>query len=150
MSKKTSMPAIIIDTNEQLPYIFLSIKPVPAVIYHKLETGDYSISGFENQITIERKSMSDLFKSTGNDRDRFEREFERMSLFPYAALVIEGDLSSIFLNPPYPSQMEPKSVYRTLLSWSEKYGVHVWPCPDRVFAEKTTYLLLNFWWRHNQ
>ena len=133
---------IIVDTNEQLAYHFANIKPRPEIIYKKLKTGDYSIEGYENKITIERKTLSDLFGSTGNSRERFEREFERMRSFEYAALVIEAGLGDIFKNPPHHSEMNPKPVFRTLLVWSIRYKVFVWPCPDRSFAERLTYLLL--------
>jgi len=139
---------IITDTRESNPFIFSSIIPRPSIIYRGLQTGDYSIDGFEDRITIERKSLPDLFGSTGRNRQRFEREFARMAAMDYAALVIEADLSTIITNPPEHSKMLPKSVYRTLLSWSLKYGIPVWPCPDRIFAEKTTFILLDFWYRH--
>ena len=133
---------IIVDTNEQIAYHFANIKPRPEVVYKSLKTGDYSLVGFEDKITIERKTMSDLFGSTGHDRLRFQREFERMRSFEYAALVIEGSLRSLFKQPPPFSKMRSKNVFRTLLAWSIRYKVFVWPCPDRAFAERLTYLLL--------
>ncbi len=133
---------IQIDTNEQLPYTFHSIKPKPKTENLWLKTGDYSIIGYHNEITIERKTLSDLFLSVGGGRKRFKKEFIRMQSFKYAALVIESNLDDIFLNPPEFSSMSRKSVFRTLLSWSIRYNVHIWACPDRNFAERLTYLLL--------
>jgi len=133
---------IIIDSREQAAYTFANIKPKPTIIYKGLSTGDYSLDGYENKITIERKTLADLFGSTGQGRDRFEREFERLSSFDYAALVIEAGLGDIFKRPPVYSKMNPKAVFRTLLVWSIRYDVHVWPCPDRAFAARLTYLLL--------
>ena len=43
-----------------------------------LKTGDYSIEGCKNQITIERKSKADAFQTFGSSRERFERELARM------------------------------------------------------------------------
>ena len=140
---------IIIDTNEQLAYSFHNINPRPILIYKKLKTGDYSIEGFESEITIERKTLGDLFGSVGTGRERFEREFIRMQSFKYAAVVIESGLDDIFINPPEHSSMLRKSVFRTLISWSIRYGVKIWPCPDRNFAEKTTYIILKRWWELN-
>ena len=145
--KNWKMEPIIIDTRETLAYNFawiLSSKPKPAksLIYKKLDTCDYSLQGYENQVGIERKTLSDAFGSFGRNRKRLQREFERMSKFDYAAMVIESSLGNMFKNPPEHSQMTPKSVFRSLLSWSIKYNVFVWPCPDRAFAEKTTYFLL--------
>ena len=49
-----------------------------------LATGDYSIEGLENDITIERKSMSDAFGTFGGGRDRWLREMSRMKTFQSA------------------------------------------------------------------
>jgi len=134
---------VVIDSREQQPYTFQNIKPEPPeTIRRGLKTGDYSISGLENKICIERKSLIDLFGSVGTGRIRLEAEFERMQSFDYAALVIESDLSSIFTNPPGRSKMNPKAVFRTLISWSIKYNVCIWPCWNREAAERVTYLLL--------
>lgn len=134
---------IIIDTREQLPFSFKSIKPdTPDTSTQTLKTGDYSVAGLSDKIVIERKSLADLFSSVGSGRDRFEREMQRMSEFDYAALVIESSLISIFLNPPSRSKMQPKSVFRTLIAWSQRYNVHVWPAWSRDAAERITYLIL--------
>lgn len=134
---------IIIDTREQKPYTFQNIKPKPPeTIMQGLTTGDYSVAELEDKVCVERKELSDLFNSVGTGRKRFEREMERMSKFDYAALVIESDLSSIFVNPPGRSKMNPKAVFRTLISWSIKYNVCVWPMWNREAAERVTYLIL--------
>jgi ERCC4-type nuclease len=134
---------IIIDTREQQPYTFQNIKPEPPeTIIQGLTTGDYSVAGLESRICVERKSMADLFGSVGKGRARFECEMERMNKFDYAALVIESDLSSIFVNPPVRSKMNPKAVFRTIISWSQRYNVYIWPMWNRDAAERVTYLIL--------
>lgn len=140
---------IITDTREQNPYLFSNIDPKPNVIHKGLPTGDYTLQGYESQIIIERKSKGDLFGSFGQGRDRLRREFARLSEFDYAALVIECSLSDIFVKPPPYTKMNPKSIFRTLLSWSVRYNVHAWTPPDRVFAEKLTYILLAQYFRHH-
>ena len=137
---------IIIDTREQQPYTFQQIKPQPKTIIKGLKTGDYSLDSLENKICIERKSLADAFSSVGSGRKRFEREMQRMSMFDYAGLIIESSLAGIFSNPPARSKMNPKAVFRTLLSWSIRYNVCVWPAWNRDAGEKITYLLLkNFY-----
>jgi DNA excision repair protein ERCC-4 len=135
---------VVVDTREQNAYHFSHIKPyAPWVVYKALPTGDYSIEGYEDRICIERKSLSDLFGSTGHGRERLQNEFERMRQFEYAAIVIEAGLDTIFKHPPsFSKPNRSKSVFRTLLVWSIRYKVFVWPCPDRAFAERLTYLLL--------
>ncbi len=154
--KLKSYPKIIIDNREQKPYFYDKLNsphyPGLDITHGTLKTGDYSIEGMSNpsdkhSITIERKSLQDLFLSTGKGRDRFEREFKRMSKFDYAAVVVESELSKWFLKPPILSKMNPKSVFRTMIiSWSIRYGVPCIPCQSRAFAEKTTYLLLMKFW----
>ena len=134
---------IAIDTREQRPFTFQSIKPAaPDTVTQTLKTGDYSIVGLEDKVCVERKSLVDCFGSIGSGRERFEREMIRMSEMQYAALVIESSLSSIFVNPPRHTKMNPKSVFRTLIAWSQRYNIHVWPMWNRDAAEKVTYLIL--------
>lgn len=142
---------IIVDTREQNPFFFdkaehpefknLRLKNAA------LKTGDYSIDGMETpgagpSITIERKNPADLFQSMGTDRARFEREIIRMSRFTFAALVIEMDYKGIFISPPALSLMNPKAVFRSIIAFSTRWGIHCFPCPGRAFAEKTTYNIL--------
>ncbi len=158
---KTKPFTIIVDTREQLPFDFTSVKSpaVPFTVARRtLETGDYSVEApltatKSDMIVIERKSLADLYGSVGVDRDRFEREFRRLSEYGYAALVIEATWEQIADPNRYlkhPTLMQPKSVVATLVAWSQRYGVHVFTCPGRVFAEKLTYRLLERWARDHQ
>ena len=154
MARAVSMPdiSVIIDTREQAPVLLDKAGspefPGLHVEFGTLKTGDYSIVGMsdpnshQHSITIERKSLPDLFSSTGRDRARLEREFMRMAEFDYAEIVVEGDLRQVFLSPPPLSQMLPKSVYRSILAFSQRFNVVPWFCPDRAFAEKHIYLSL--------
>ncbi len=157
--KLKKYPTIIIDNREKLPVLYDKTGnpdfPGLKTCFGFLETGDYSIKGMSLlsdpfSITIERKSLPDLFQSVGKNRKRFEREFERMSKYDYAALVIEADFETLFLNPPERSRMTPKSVFRTILAWCQRYNVHCFPCPSRAFSEKTIYLLLMRFWEDRQ
>ena len=143
---KISDFTIIIDTQEQLHYDFSTIKPLPLIKHEKLKTGDYSIQGLESEITVERKTLSDLFGSLGKGRNRFHREFQRMSEMKYAVLMIENDYETMFSNPPSHSTIMPKKIFRSLIAWSQRYGVHVWPMWSRESAEKATYLILKRYW----
>ena len=143
---------VLVDRREQLPYFYDKIGhpnfPDLQIDFATLQTGDYSVQGFESpdksfSVAVERKSKSDLFGSLGQNRPRFENEFTRLSAFTYAALVIEADFQDILFNPPPTSQMNPKSVFRSLLAWSQRFNVHVFPCPNRSFAEKCTFLILH-------
>lgn len=142
---------ILIDQREGMPYFFHGMRANasrshrPLVVETKfahLKTGDYTIEGLEDLITIERKSLSDLFSTLGQNRRRFEAEHERMSQMNFAAVVVEADAETILKSPPEGSKLLPKSVYGTYLSWSMRYGVHWYLCEDRRLAELTTFRLL--------
>jgi ERCC4-type nuclease len=138
------------DTREQAGFDFRSITPPPAVISGTLPTGDYSLQGFEGRITVERKSLPDAFGSFGKDRARFERELSRLAKFEFAAVVIEADWRQILRQPPKFSRLNPNTVLRSVIAWQQRFGVHFWPCPDRLFAEKITYRLLERYWIDQQ
>jgi ERCC4-type nuclease len=152
-------PLILIDTREQLPVLFDKVgdPDFPNLQYEfaTLKTGDYSIEGMStpddsHSICIERKSLPDLFQSFGRGRERFECEIQRMSKFDHAELVIEADFQTIFQDPPPLSQMLPKTVYRSILAFSQRYGFKPWPCPNRSFTEKHIFLTLNRFWDDRQ
>ena len=139
-----------IDTREQSPFSFTNIEPFDVIPteYVCLKSGDYSIKGFESRVTIERKSVPDLFGSVGADRERFEREMVRLASFEYAAVVIEGDSQAIAQYAENHLQMSGKTAEHTMLSWSIKYGVHFWPSINKRHAELRTFHLLRHFWRH--
>ena len=155
---------VLIDNQEGAPYTFTgldagskrSYRPliVPTKIV-SLKTGDYSIEGFEDQIAIERKELSDLFGSLGGKggvrRERLEREHERMRDMivwgGFAALVIEGSLDQAMEDPPYWSRTSPESILGTMVSWQARYGVHWHWCGTRRWAEILTFRILERAWR---
>lgn len=105
MSKKSEKPyfspyTIIVDTREQNPYQFTGhtcnskrqYRPlIVRTIVDTLTTGDYSLDGFQDRITIERKSLTDAYGTFSANRDRFERELLRMAKFENSHLVVEAD-----------------------------------------------------------
>jgi len=133
---------IIVDSKEKVPYRFERIRPAPTIRVTNLPTGDYTIEGFEDRIIVERKSLIDAFGTFGKGRERFEKELERMVHFEFAAVVIEGDWIQILRNPPSRSNFNPRAFYASVIAWQQRFGVHFWACPNRPFAERTTYRIL--------
>jgi ERCC4-type nuclease len=127
---------LITDTREKLPYSFRTPTEQRA-----LPIGDYSISGLENRISIERKSLDDLVACLTQERERFERELFKGRALDYFALVIEGSLSDL-VEKRYRSEALPKSVIQSLLAFSVRYRLPVFFCETRAFAEKVTESLL--------
>lgn len=62
-----------------------------------LKTGDYSLDGYDNIITIERKESSQEFYSNicGAAKDRFERELVRLQKIPHSYIICEFGMSDI-------------------------------------------------------
>lgn len=150
---------VAIDTREQLPYRFENLKAdanrrykpllVPTVI-ETLQSGDYSIEGLENQVAIERKSKDDLFGTLGRGRDRFEAELERLAGYQFASVVVEAEWSSIFEPHEY-SELNPKTIFRSVLAWQQRYPVIHWNfLPNREYAEAATFRILERFWKEVQ
>jgi hypothetical protein len=112
---------------------------------------DYTIEGLEEEIQIERKSLEDLYGTLGGRRDDFEAEIARINLCKFAAVVIESGWDEILLNPPSHSRLNPKTVSRTIQSWSICYpNVHWFTLAGRQHAEIFTFRLLEMFWRQRQ
>ena len=148
---------ILIDRRERKPFAFDGLRAdadrerrplaVPTRIGH-LRTGDYTIDTLASHIAIERKSLTDLYGTLGQARPRFQRELSRLSLLPFAAVVIEADWPEILNSPPPRSNLNPKTIYRSIIAWQQRFPtVHWWPCPSRPFAEVTTYRILERFWK---
>lgn len=148
---------ILCDGQEKAPYRFdgfhadAALKSRPMVVrvdWAHLETGDYSILGWQKHVTVERKSLKDLYATLGQHRDRFEREHERMAGLGAgnSCIVIEASWDEILTRPPRQSLLNPKTVFRTFLSWSQRYAVPWYAMGDRRLAEITTFRFLEKWW----
>lgn len=193
---------VLIDTREQRPYPFSDIpadaKEGGGILKIRtqrvtLQQGDYSLEGFTDQVAIERKSLADLFQTIGQERDRFERELERLAGYRFAAVMVEGEWRDVFgvyrqelvqvrdqmlsladgsnpqpladlqaqaawsrqlmewvcmisaamPGPPKYSQLDPKTISRSVIAWQQRYPVIHWQfMPDRVSAERFTFRML--------
>ena len=97
-AKTTPSPfVVVVDTRENEPFGFLGIDGPRGRVFdvathvHKLDSGDYSIRGHEDAISVERKTKADIYRTIGRDRERFEREIERLSAMPAPSIVIQCD-----------------------------------------------------------
>lgn len=79
---------VVVDTREKLPLVFSHLPSVRGTLY----TGDYSVKGFENSFTVERKSAADLVQSLTHGRERFMRELDRMRGYEFARLCVIGSI----------------------------------------------------------
>ncbi len=104
----------------------------------KLETGDYSLPGLTDLVTIERKSLGDLIgtlfgtgiDSNGNARpeqERFRAELDRMRTINarggYARIVVEASLVDVYERRYRSRRVTPVSVVNMMHSIDVDYGV---------------------------
>ena len=144
--------AVVIDTREQRGYRFDRIKAdadeggdrlAVRTLRGTLATGDYSLEGHTDAVTVERKSLADLFGTLGKGRDRFERELLRLSVMACPNVVVEAEWRDVFTNPPPHSMLSPKTVARSVIAWRCRYpAIHWWFLPGRAVAEAWTFRLL--------
>ncbi len=104
----------IVDSREQQP---LALDPLQAVT-GTLTTGDYSIRGLEHVVAIERKSLSDLLGCIGQQRERFDREVQRLLAYPCRALVVESTWIEIEAGD-WRSKITASAAIGSLLGWIE-------------------------------
>lgn len=157
---KTAPFTVVIDGREKAPYSFTGLftdggaKKRPLIVpweWKHLKTGDYAIAGLETECVVERKSLADLYGTLGRRRKQFEAEFERMSAMPYAAVVIEADWNMILHSPPAYSKLAPKTVFRTVLAWQQRYpNVHWNLMGNRRLAEIATFRTLERFWMNRR
>ena len=138
---------IVMDTREQNPYLF-SGYPV-TVIPGTLNTGDYSLPGFTDIISIERKELSDLMGCLTHDRERFHRELARLRGYQSAALLIESPYS-VIATGHYRSRMAPEAAIQSLVSIMQAYRMPVFFAKDRKAGEKFVFDFLRHFVRHAQ
>lgn len=81
-----------------------------------LATGDYSLVGLEHVVAIERKSLDDLVACVGRERERFDREVQRLLSYPTRAIVVESDWICIEMQK-YRSKVTPSAVIGSMMGW---------------------------------
>ena len=141
-------PTLLIDSREQTPLSFTNFTHEVST----LPTGDYSVKGLEDTITVERKSVSDLIGSLTSGRERFQREVQRMLAHRSRTLLIVGngtDPRTTITDGDYRSQARPQSILASLASIEAK-GVAVKYSPSPEDAARWIETLAWYSWRSQQ
>lgn len=150
---------IVIDTREQCPYSFSGIRadakdhrlPIEVPLrFAALDTGDYSIEGYEMEVAIERKTLVDLYSTIGHGIGRFRREHERLANYGCKCVIIEASQEAALRNPPSHSRLNPKCISRIADAWFVDYGVPWFYFVDRRLAELKTFNLLRRFWQKQE
>ena len=132
---------VIIDTREQTPWEF----GFHTTSRRKLDTGDYSIEGFETIFTIERKrSVSEIANNI--TEKRFKDVLERMNKIPHSFMLMEFSIDEIYDFPvgsDVPKKLWDKLrisgnyIMKYLIETQLNYNIHILFCGSSENAEKT-------------
>jgi hypothetical protein len=131
---------IIVDTREQTPWEF----GFHDTAKQKLDTGDYSMIGFENIVAIERKkSVSEL--ATNLSESRFKDVLERLSHIKHPYMVFEFSMEEVYSFPvgsEIPKKMWDKLrisgnyIVKRLIEIQLEYNIQIVFCDDATNAER--------------
>jgi hypothetical protein len=134
---------VVRDTRERKPYSFDGY-PVE-VADAKLDTGDYSIYGYEDAFAVERKTKSDFLRSITQRRDNFQDEVKRASDFRKPLYIVIECPYKEFRYGDYYNDIPVSSVTGTIDTWGEAYNAVFEFFNDRKGAAEFTYKKLTEW-----
>lgn len=138
-TKLVPMPTIIIDSREQLPYSFEDFKNwIGDTQTAALKTGDYSIVGLEQLVSIERKTLEDIVSSLMSGRSRFIKEMERLSHFKYKMILIEATREELKSEYTFAKAVKahPNGIIGSLDAISARYNINIHMGCNRQLSEE--------------
>jgi DNA excision repair protein ERCC-4 len=139
------VPTVLVDTREQNPWKFdgrsVRLKPMT------LRFGDYSVQGMQGLVSVERKSVEDLFLTMTKGLERFERELDRArgAGVQFMAVVVEGDVQRVSLGSRW-SWAQPDRVVQQLYRSCLRRGVAPYFCSGRIEAQRVAWDILHGFW----
>ena len=131
---------IIIDTREQKPWLFST----QASISNKLDTGDYSIEGYQHLLAIERKRNVAEIANNITEK-RFVDVVSRLSSMKYSFLLLEFDLDDVMRYPigsDIPKRLwdkikiSPAYILKHLIDLQLDHNIKIIFCGNSSNAEK--------------
>lgn len=134
----------MIDTREQNPFEFPGIETQRGT----LQAGDYSLLGYEDQVTVERKSYEDAWQCSASESRRFEECVQRMAAMARALIVIEPSLKKYTKKPKHVERVTAATAVGRYVSWMAKYRVPVVWCENRAYAARITVRFLASYLEH--
>jgi len=99
------------------------------------------VTGFIDQVAVERKTIDDLIGCLSRSRKRFENELSRARHYQLFAVVIEGAFDDI-RQGKYRSELHPNAAIQTLITWTIRYNVQFIFAGDRAGGELVSFSLL--------
>jgi DNA excision repair protein ERCC-4 len=132
-------PLFIIDSREQLGHRYYFANGQSVI--KSLDAGDYSLSGYEWQCAIERKTIDDYVSTIIHNRDRFYVELNKLQSYENKAIIIENNYSNL-LSGLYNSKTHPNSIDGLTHSISYNYQIPIFYLSNYQLANQFTELYL--------
>lgn len=117
-----------------------------------LKTGDYSVEGFEDRLSIERKrNTGEISINLGVKWKQFSNELLRMCLFDHKVIIFEfpeSDLDIFPVNSGIPERkwsklrMSPNFLKQRLYSIKDIYDIDIVFCRSKESAEEYAFNFL--------
>lgn len=136
---------IIVDTREQQPLIIKGHN----LVSKKLEFGDYALTGKENEVAIERKSLPDFISSFVTNYERVRKEFQRAKdAGAYMVVLCEESLNTALNYPYIPyfrkyTKIRPEAVFHNVRDAIQEFGIQFLFCDGRVRSAEVLVKLLS-------
>jgi len=134
---------VLIDSREQRPWGFSSAVDTRRC---KLDAGDYSLYGFAERVSIERKHLNDFVSSMVHRRKRFYRELAKLQMYEFPFIVVEADVHDV-LDRRYTSTADPMAVLGLSNAIMLDYGIPLLFWGRRQVCETMVENLLGLLWR---
>ncbi|MEI7902505.1 MAG: ERCC4 domain-containing protein [bacterium] len=128
---KIPKPVVLVDTREQTPFPLAENHPnwIGGEQRVALATGDYSVEGMQDLLSLERKSMADAISSTMAGRARFIRSCAKLAAYRWKAILIEAtyeDMKTAYhSDEDLMTEAHPNAVCGTLDAIEAKFGIPI-------------------------
>lgn len=119
---------ILRDSREQNPLSFDGFKYVEAVERATLPVGDYSCrfkDGYQPKVSVERKSVEDLYGTLTKGHDRFNREIAKAAeLGIWLIVAVERPISIVSKGIKHSNMEGDKLVDTCMTMFAKKVDIH--------------------------
>lgn len=134
---------ILVDTREQHPYTFSRWQDKVYVVKDTLTVGDYSILRYQDHVAVERKSLSDFYRSIGSERSRVMKALRRLANVAERLFVVESTATSVFDPGRHKfTRLHRNQVLGTVTSMIVDLGIPVMFADTRRMGEEIVYQFL--------
>lgn len=129
---KAKRLSVVIDKREKTPWLFSGHTVSRAM----LKTGDYTLRGYRDYLSVERKSWVDFMSCITTEWDRFYRnplsQVSRLMQLDHACIIVEGNVFTS-IHKRYPNLVHLDTPY--ILDKISEISLYVPVC---LFANRLT------------